>query len=36
MGHASGRGGCAYGVVLMTGLVVCASKPPDTTGGGFC
>jgi hypothetical protein len=31
MGHASGRGGCAWGAVLTTGLVVWASKPPSAT-----
>jgi hypothetical protein len=34
--HASDRGGCAQGAVLTTGLVVCASKPPSATDGGFC
>jgi hypothetical protein len=35
-GHASHRGGRARGAVLTTGLVVCASKPPSATDGGFC
>jgi hypothetical protein len=35
-GHASDRGGRARGVVLTTGLVVWASKPPSATDGGFC
>jgi hypothetical protein len=34
--HASDRGGRARGAVLMTGLVVWASKPPNATNGGFC
>jgi hypothetical protein len=30
------RGGRAWGAVLMTSLVVRASKPPNTLDGGFC
>jgi hypothetical protein len=36
VGHAFGLGGHKCGVVLMTGLVVWASKPPSATDGGFC
>jgi hypothetical protein len=35
-GHISDRGGHARGAVLTTGLVVCSSKPPSATVGGFC
>jgi hypothetical protein len=35
-GLASDRGGHARGAVLMTGLVVWASKPPSATDDGFC
>ena len=34
-GHVSGHGGRARGVVLTTGLVVLASKPPSATYGGM-
>jgi hypothetical protein len=36
VGHASGHGGRTCGVVLTTGLVVLASKPPCATNVGFC
>jgi hypothetical protein len=35
-GHASDHGGRARGVVLMTGLVVWASKPLSATDAWFC
>jgi hypothetical protein len=35
-GHASSRGGHARDAMLTVGLVVWASKPPNTTNGRFC